>query len=1784
MVYKRYIKRNGKTFGPYYYESYRDEEGKTRTKLVSAPKKNTLKGINKFSVKLIYILIIFSLFLTAVFVIFHQQGGWQENKNSEKTSNFNSSLIKDAPAKVSLGNSKIIGNIIKLIGFNVLDEPDSSAENTEQSSETENLPDENTKAQNEIAEENTEEPQEIVETPTEDSAEAIETETEINQTEENVGEFQNEVIGNQTETQISSEPVTAQENISSTNETLQNFSEINQTITENINLTINQSTENLTISETNQTIQGINFTINENIIQYSAKLGQPVKWKKTLKIDAGENKTINNLEITLPKTAGDVSVKKIFANESVEELEVSIKNEKIIGETEPIISITGQFVKNNKKTSIFKKIFKFFGNFVALVGRVIELSENNEEVLVNIQEELEDEDEIEIEYFTEAPYSEEIIFNDNYKKINIVGSEEIHYENILAFSNLSKEVSLKDKINLYWLKNDSRELIDFNTSDLNENGEIDYIEWIVPSLSNQTYEIILISKAEHLDSNKNFISDIYESVKALDGNWSEQINDSEYVRVTFEKNLTSEKDITIYPRTISPRDDSGEPNGTLRIEVYEGGENVTIAVFDNLINEQYNKVYLTNLVGEQNTFDLKILGGSLEFEHIIDPFTGPSSGNWMDLSANDTDNWAGTTNINNIARNINENLIYTGLDSGKFGVYNHSNGVWMDLSGNDTGNWVGTDHVYGIAVNTNNNLVYTSLNSGKFGVYNHSNGVWMDLSGNDTGNWAGTTPIISLSVNSNDNLVYTGFNSGKFGVYNHSNGVWMDLSGNDTGNWVGTDSLFGLSVNTNDNLVYTALDSGKFGVYNHSNGVWMDLSGNDTGNWVGTTYHNRVAVNTNNNLVYTGLGAGKFGVYNHSNGVLMDLSGNDTGNWVGTLDVFGLSVNTNNNLVYTGLDSGKFGVYNHSNGVWMDLSGNDTGNWVGTTTIIEVVINPNDNLVYTGLYSGKFGVYRSDTFSGGGAGTLASPYEISNCIQLQNMSLNLDANYELVNNIDCSDTINWNNGAGFSPVGLNIDPVFFSGSLHGNNYNITDLYIKNGTTNYVGLFGYAVNATINKVHLKNVYVEGGPGSLVPTVGVGGLVGAFDDNGTISNSSVHGNITSKGTVSYTGGLAGWIWDSGAAGTPTIYNSSFTGNISATGNSGIGGLVGWSDGIINYSFANVKLNSTNSAAIGGLVGTNALDGSEAGIIDNSYTLGNVSVAGGSSAAKIGGLVGENNGNIIHSYSAMNVSGNTAIGGLVGNNVRNLSQSYSCGNVKGTSKIGGLIGTTQSTSNTSFSYSANIVSISEGTSIGGFAGRDEGAGAAKFNFSFYDSEIDGGDYDDIGVTGNHSGIYANTTAQMKKQSTYTALGWDFTNVWQIAEDYSYPYFKWQTTPACGIPVPPIIVSGGGSGNSVEIIELMSGFRINPTTINVVLNKTESKTECFTVASTGTLSLTANLNVVGEISPFTTLTNSVLQIPVQNSKSACAIFSADEFDIPENYTGQIEVSAKEKKYIQVNLEIREINATINATTNITTGILPIGIMDIFGKFGFEGILPLGESFLPPGYDGILPVGTFPTGILPVEQHLPLISKAVVKGIVAVSLWILLLLFLIIYLTARRFVKLQDQLQGYKSREEKLAVVERIKRSSLRKEANIFERILDKGTIYLSEKALGKKAEQKPAEIIESKQIAEVQTEHKLISKPLPKKSETKLISSSLPAYATERYKRGAEFYSLKEYDKALKEFQKAVEVNNKFWQAYQGIGSCYLAKGDKENAKKAFEKSLLINPKNEKLAEWMKKYGMKK
>ncbi len=141
---------------------------------------------------------------------------------------------------------------------------------------------------------------------------------------------------------------------------------------------------------------------------------------------------------------------------------------------------------------------------------------------------------------------------------------------------------------------------------------------------------------------------------------------------------------------------------------------------------------------------------------------------------------------------------------------------------------------------------------------------------------------------------------------------------------------------------------------------------------------------------------------------------------------------------------------------------------------------------------------------------------ITDCTELQDMRNNLAGDYVLLNDIDCSDTVNWNGGAGFEPIGRDTDSstwVFegtkFSGSFDGDGYTISNLYINRPNEHYVGLFGYtAPGSEIRDVALDNVDIEG----RSRTGGVSGY-----NDGTISNVSV--TIATSGSISAAGYLGG-----------------------------------------------------------------------------------------------------------------------------------------------------------------------------------------------------------------------------------------------------------------------------------------------------------------------------------------------------------------------------------------------------------------------------------------------------------------------------------------------------------------------------------------------------------------------------------------------------------------------------------------------------------------------------------------
>ncbi len=242
------------------------------------------------------------------------------------------------------------------------------------------------------------------------------------------------------------------------------------------------------------------------------------------------------------------------------------------------------------------------------------------------------------------------------------------------------------------------------------------------------------------------------------------------------------------------------------------------------------------------------------------------------------------------------------------------------------------------------------------------------------------------------------------------------------------------------------------------------------------------------------------------------------------------------------------------------------------------------------------------------------PIKITTCAELQDMNLDLAAHYVLMNDIDCSDTVNWNSGAGFEPIGNSINP--FIGTFDGQGHIITALFINRPNTVCVGLFGYIKSVEISNVGLEDVDITGYHYA-------GGLVG-WNYYGAVTNSYATGSVTGNeyACPEYIGGLVG-LNDRG-----NITNSYATGSVS--GGSFVGGLVGWNwYGAVTNSYATGSVNG--NMCVGGLVGWNYY-----GAVTNSYATGSVS---GNYYA--GGLVGFNRSASISNCYYNNHAENPSVG---------------------------------------------------------------------------------------------------------------------------------------------------------------------------------------------------------------------------------------------------------------------------------------------------------------------------------------------------------------------------------------------------------------------------------------------------------------------------------------------------------------------------------------------------------------
>jgi hypothetical protein len=227
-------------------------------------------------------------------------------------------------------------------------------------------------------------------------------------------------------------------------------------------------------------------------------------------------------------------------------------------------------------------------------------------------------------------------------------------------------------------------------------------------------------------------------------------------------------------------------------------------------------------------------------------------------------------------------------------------------------------------------------------------------------------------------------------------------------------------------------------------------------------------------------------------------------------------------------------------------------------------------------------------------------------------------------------------------------------------------------------------------------------------------------------------------------------------------------------GLFGFVGSGGRLENVGVKNADM--TGAARVGGLVGSN--DGN----IAESYATGEVS----GTSDVVGALVGGNDGNVERSYATGNVSGAFFVGGLAGGNGGNVTNSYATGDVNGNDLVGGLVGNNNGPVNQS--YATGDVEASFGR-VGGLVGNDGGSGTVTE--SYWDTES-------TGQSTSAGGTGLNTSEMIGSAAVGNMTGFNFQNTWETVTDPDdYPILR-----QSGIDCSNVNYNGAGtSSNPYEV-----------------------------------------------------------------------------------------------------------------------------------------------------------------------------------------------------------------------------------------------------------------------------------------------------------------------------------------------------------------------------------------------
>ncbi len=292
---------------------------------------------------------------------------------------------------------------------------------------------------------------------------------------------------------------------------------------------------------------------------------------------------------------------------------------------------------------------------------------------------------------------------------------------------------------------------------------------------------------------------------------------------------------------------------------------------------------------------------------------------------------------------------------------------------------------------------------------------------------------------------------------------------------------------------------------------------------------------------------------------------------------------------------------------------------------------------------------------------------------------------------------------GFAPIGMNRDAegnTDFTGNFDGKKHTISGLYIRYLSDSHLAFIA-RLNGSVVNLNFDNIEVVSDFGNCASVAGF--------SNGRIQNVHVtNGKIQGKDRI---GGIAGTYTNTDAV-NAILYGVSYQGDIEGTND--VGGIAGVSEAEIINATVDVNIQA-RERRIGGIVGNNK------GNIINGQTKGSI-VPLTSEVEYVGGIAGYSTGLISICASSMDLKKSPSfwfdvspseaymdsyrlhmeIGGIAGDNGGRIEYSYAIGKIEGERVIGGIAGSNTGLIENSYAQTDIIGEKTVGGLVGYIAGQ--------------------------------------------------------------------------------------------------------------------------------------------------------------------------------------------------------------------------------------------------------------------------------------------------------------------------------------------------------------------------------------------------------------------------------------------------------------------------------------------------